>query len=118
MDDEAFVSSLPDMAAGFVVGMVAADVAGHEPLHVLVEFITMLRLYEHMKMVRHQTPCMQSNRVFEPCLLHQPQKGSIVFILMKYLLPAVTAIDDVVIAVVTQRSCYSRHVTAPLVGTQ
>lgn len=68
LDDEAFVSSLPDMTTGFVVGMVAADVAGHEPLHVFVEFITMLWLYEHMKVVRHQAPCVQSNRVFQPFL--------------------------------------------------
>ena len=106
------------MAAGFVVSVVTADMAGHEPLHVFVEFVTMLWLYKHVKVVRHQAPCVQSNRVFQPCLLHKSQKGSIVFSLVKNLLPAITAIDDVVIAVVSQRSCYSRHLAASLTNTQ
>ena len=54
LDGKTFEAALPDMPLAAVVPMVAADMAGHPPLHEGTEGIRMHGLQHRMKMVRHQ----------------------------------------------------------------
>jgi hypothetical protein len=88
------------MAAAFVMAMIAAYMTGHQPLHVFIELICLLRLNEQMKMVRHKAPGVDSYCMFFPCMQHEFNKRAIVPVLMENLLSAVTAIDYMVKAVI------------------
>ena len=102
LNRKAFISALPDMAAGAIMPMVAANMAGHEPLHEFVEMFRLLRLYKQMKMVWHQTPGAQPDRKSFPRLLHNFREGQIVAILVEYLLSTIAPVDDVIKAVIGQ----------------
>lgn len=100
LDDKALVSPLPDMTAGAVMSVITADMTCHQPLHPFGKLIGMLRLDEQMEMVWHKAPCVNLYRIFFPCLEHKVDKSTVVGVLMKDLLPTVTAIDEVIEAVV------------------
>lgn len=81
------------MPAGSVMSVITTDMACHQPLHPFVELIRLLGLDEQMKMVRHEAPCMNLYCIFFSCMEQQFNKGTIVTVLVKDLLPAVTTID-------------------------
>lgn len=46
-------AALPDMAMAAVMGVVAADMTGHPPLHEGAECVDSSGRYDEMKMIRH-----------------------------------------------------------------
>jgi hypothetical protein len=54
--DKTLVPALPYVSAGAVMLVIAADVGCHQPLHPFIELVCLFRLYEQMKVIRHQAP--------------------------------------------------------------
>ena len=88
------------MAAGMVMLVITANVACHQPLNPFIQLVGLTWLYEKMKMIGHQAPCVKQDLEFLPCLLQQVDEGLVITIFMKDLLSAVTPIDNVVAGIV------------------
>ena len=88
------------MPTGTVMLVITTDMACHQPLHHFVKLAGLFWLYEQVEVVWHQAPCEQPHRKLFTCRLHKINECSVITVFMKNLLPAVTAIDKVVIGVV------------------
>ena len=100
LDNKTLVSSLPDMAAGAVMLVITTNMACHKPLHHFVQLVSLFWLDEQMEMVWYQAPCVHPHGILLPRLVHNIDECAVITVFMKYLLSAVTAIDEMVVGVV------------------
>jgi hypothetical protein len=82
----------------------SCDSGGHAssylPLHPFIEQSRLFRLNEQVKMIRHQTPGKDLDTISLPRLQQHLYEGMVVPVLVKDLLSAVSAIDQVIEAIV------------------
>ncbi len=83
LNRKAFEAALPHMSVPVVVPMVAADVAGHPPLHERAEGSVGGRLHDEVKMIRHQADAEELDGVFGFRGGEQVKKCGVVAVLME-----------------------------------
>jgi hypothetical protein len=81
----------------------------HQPLHPTVELGRLPRLNQQMEMIRHQAPGQNLHPKVAPPLEQKFDEYLIVTVLVKYPLPAVASIDQVVTALIHECPCNSWH---------
>lgn len=96
LNDKTLVAPLPNVTATAVMLVIAADMTGHQPLHATTEFLPPFCANQQVEMIGHQTVGKESDRIALRCLVQQVGKCKVIVVLMKNLLPAVAAIEDVV----------------------
>ncbi len=104
--------TLPHMAARAVMPMVAPHVAGQEPLHPAAQVAALARPQHQVKMIGHQRVADDAHRdVLDPFagLDHQLQKGGVVVVFVKHLLPTVAAVQDVITVIAGRSPSRARH---------
>jgi len=84
------------MPVAMVVPMVAADVAGHPPLHERAENGVGGRLHDQMKMIGHEADAEELDRILGFGRGQQVEKGGVVAVLVEELGATVPTIQHIV----------------------
>ncbi len=110
--------TLPDVAAGLVVSVVASNVGRQQPLHPAAEIPVLPRPEHQMKMVRHHAPGEQPHGQPFASLAKQSGKGREIIRLMKHALPSISTVDHVVTESTGQCACRARHSSRLIAAVQ
>ena len=83
LNRETFEAALPHMPVATVVPMIAADVAGHPPLHERAEGSVGGRLHDQVEMIGHEADAEEFDGVFGFCRGEQVEKCGVVAVLVE-----------------------------------
>ena len=83
LNRETFEAALPHMPMAPVMAMVAADVAGHPPLHERAEGGVGGRLHDEVKMIGHQADAEELDGIFGFCRGEQVETCGVVAVLVE-----------------------------------
>jgi hypothetical protein len=109
LNGEVAKASLPDVSAGVVVLMVAADMGGQQPRHVMAQLAVVERPKNEVKMVGHQAIRQQPHVGVFTGLAQQLDEGGVIAILAKDRLAAVAPVEYMVAVAALGSACMSRH---------
>ncbi len=96
LDGKAFESPLPNVSARMIVMMVASDMCGEQPGHVVAELAVFAWPKGEVEMVGHQAKGQQADGNMLIGLVQEFEEGVVVAILVKDGAPSVPAIEHVV----------------------
>src|SRR5579863_742419 len=102
-------AALPDVAAGTVMAVVAADMARQQPLHPAAEISIVVRPKHQVKMVVEQAIREHAHRQARVRRRHQSNERRKIAILMEYVASRVAAVQNVVTEAAYRGSCGSWH---------
>src|SRR5271156_1889874 len=110
LDGKCFETALPDMAAAMIVLVVAANMGGEQPHHVVAQFAVTAWPEREVEMVGHQAIPEQTHpRRSLPGLAQQLDKGGEIASLVKHGAAAVSSVEYVVTVAALGRTGGSRH---------
>jgi hypothetical protein len=96
LDGKTFEAPLPDVSAGMVVLMVAANMSGEQPGHVVAELAVGAWPEGEVEVVGHHTKGQQAHRHMFVGVAQQLDEGVEIAILVKDRAAAVTTVEDVI----------------------
>ena len=96
LDRKTLESTLPHMPTAPVMLMVAADVAGHPPLHEGTQRRVDGWLNDQMKVIRHETDAKELDGVFGFCNGEQVEKCGVVAVFAEDCRTTIPSIQDMV----------------------
>ncbi len=96
LNRKTFEATLPHMSMAPVMAMVAANVAGHPPLHERAECGGCGRLHDQVEMIGHQAEAKDSDRVRRFRGGEQVEEGGVVAVLVEDCRAPVPAIEHMV----------------------
>ena len=96
LNRETFEAALPHMPVATVVPMIAADVAGHPPLHEQAECRVGGRLHDQVEMIGHEAEANDFDRVLRFCRGEQVDERGVVAVLVENPRATVPAIEHMV----------------------
>ena len=100
---------LPDMPAAVVMLMIAADMRGHQPHHVLAQAAIFFWPNGEVEVVRHQTKGQQANIDALPSFAEQVHESIIVPCFVKDRTPSVATIENMVTIAAQGVACSAWH---------
>jgi hypothetical protein len=96
LDRKGLETALPDVAAGMVMAVIAADVGVHQPGHPGAQVAVADRPEDQVEMVGHQAVGQDAHRPSPAGFLDQPGEGGVVGRLVDDLRACVAAIEDTI----------------------
>jgi hypothetical protein len=103
LDGKGAEAALVDVAAAMIMAVIAADVSGKQPHHVVAQVAVGARPEGKVKMVGHQAISQESHRRAFAGPAEQFEKSGLVAVLAKDAAAAIASIEDMV-AVAAQSS--------------
>jgi hypothetical protein len=108
-DRERFEPTLPNMPAGAVTAMVAADMSGEQPTHPGAEVRVPGRPEHEVKVVRHETVGEQAHGHARGRAPQEAEEGGIIVGIVEDLRAAVAAVEDMVAVAANRGTCGAGH---------